>query len=130
MIKQISQVKEFHEKFNIFIQNSPKIPKDDLQLIRKTLIAKEALEVSEAILERHDLDQITKELCDLLYVTYGTILTFGLQDKIEECFDEVHRSNMSKLGKYGKNIYRYDVKLLKGDNYSPADIKKILNVVE
>lgn len=130
MIKQINQVREFHEKFNIFIQNSPKIPKNSLQLIRKTLIAEEALEVSEAILERQDLDQITKELCDLLYVTYGTILTFGLQDKIEECFDEVHRSNMSKLGKDGKPVYREDGKLLKGDNYSPADIKKILNVVE
>ena len=74
-----------------------------------------------------DLNQVAKELCDLLYVTIGTIVTYGLQDKIEKCFEEVHRSNMSKLGKDGKPVYREDGKLLKGDNYSLANIKPILD---
>lgn len=127
MIKQINQVKEFHQKFNIFVTDIPSIPEEYLQDLRDKLISEETYEVSKAILNNEGLDQVAKELCDLLYVTYGTILTYGLQDKIEQCFDEVHRSNMSKLGKDGKPIYREDGKLLKGDNYSPADIKSILN---
>lgn len=127
MIKQINQVKEFHQKFNIFVTDIPSIPEEYLQDLRDKLISEETYEVSKAILNNEGLDQVAKELCDLLYVTYGTILTYGLQDKIEQCFDEVHRSNMSKLGKNGKPVYREDGKLLKGDNYSSADIKSILN---
>lgn len=126
MIKQINQVKEFHQKFNIFVTDIPSIPEEYLQNLRDRLISEEAHEVSKAMINEEGLDQIAKELCDLLYVTYGTILTFGLQDKIEQCFDEVHRSNMSKLGKNGKPQYREDGKLMKGDNYSIADIKPIL----
>lgn len=126
MIKQINQVKEFHEKFNSYIGKFPSIPEEYIQDLRDKLISEEAHEVSMSIVNNEELHQVTKELCDLLYVTYGTILTYGLQDKIEQCFDEVHRSNMSKLGKDGKPIYREDGKLLKGDNYSPANINKVL----
>lgn len=124
MLEQINKVREFHTKFGINVSNVPQFPKDSGEL-RISLIKEETKEVSEAI-ENEPIENIAKELCDLLYVTYGTILDFGLQDKIIECFNEVHRSNMSKLGKNGKPQYREDGKLLKGDNYSPANIKSIL----
>ena len=129
MIKQINQVKEFHEKFGILVNNNLQSVELNLAALRVKLIEEEAKEVKDAIFYE-GVEEVAKELCDLLYVTYGTILTFGLQNKIEECFDEVHRSNMSKLGKDGKPVYREDGKLLKGDNYSPANMQKILNVVE
>lgn len=124
MIEQINKVKEFHNKFGINVSDSPRFPEDGGKL-RVSLINEEAKEVSMAIYNE-PIENVAKELCDLLYVTYGTILDFGLQDKINECFNEVHRSNMSKLGKDGKPVYREDGKLLKGDNYSPANLKNIL----
>lgn len=68
-----------------------------------------------------------KELCDLLYVAYGLGIRSGYPaELIDRCFAEVHRSNMSKLGEDGKPIYREDGKVLKGPNYTPANIEKIL----
>lgn len=125
MLKQINQVKEFHEKFGIHVGKNLNDIESFIATLRASLIEEEAKEVNMAIYNE-PIENITKELCDLLYVTYGTILAFGLQNKIEECFDEVHRSNMSKLGKDGKPVYRGDGKLLKGNNYSVADIKSIL----
>ena len=69
---------------------------------------------------RMDKAAITKELADLLYVVYGFAVTFGLP--IDEVFERVHRSNMSKLGDDGKPIYREDGKVLKGPNYQPPDL--------
>jgi predicted HAD superfamily Cof-like phosphohydrolase len=132
MKKQINQVKDFHTKFNIYQQNNIQTPPFRQRELRERLIREEYFEVKDEILsdsnleEEPNLDKVAKELCDLLYVVYGTVLTYGLQDKIEECFDEVHRSNMSKLGKDGKPVYREDGKLMKGDNYSPANIQNIL----
>jgi len=132
MLKQIEQVKEFHEKFGGYYSNIPTLPPFSIRELRNNLIHEEAKEVEEELisppdhLKNYNIDKVAKELCDLLYVTYGTILAYGLQDKIEECFDEVHRSNMSKLGINGKPVYREDGKLLKGENYSPANIESIL----
>jgi len=125
MIKQLNQVKEFHEKFGIHIGTDLGDIDGFTATLRASLIAEEAKEVNIAIWNE-PIENITKELCDLLYVTYGTILAYGLQNKIEDCFNEVHKSNMSKLGRDGKPVYREDGKLLKGDNYSQADIKSIL----
>lgn len=72
-----------------------------------------------------DRAKVGKELADLLYVTYGSGDTMNLP--MDEIYNEVHRSNMSKLGPDGKPIYRDDGKILKGPNYSPADIESVLN---
>lgn len=72
-----------------------------------------------------DLTKVAKELADLLYVVYGTAAAYGIP--IDNVFREVHRSNMSKLGEDGKPIYREDGKVLKGPNYSPANIEKVFN---
>ena len=73
-----------------------------------------------------DLIEVADALGDMLYILCGTILTHGLQYKIEEVFNEIQRSNMSKLGKDGNPIYRNDGKVMKGPNYFKPDIYKIL----
>lgn len=126
MQKQLQQLIEFHESFGSYYRTdaSDNIP-HDIKELRKVVMGEEVKEVCEAI-DNEPLDHVAKELADLLYVTYGTIIAYGLQDKMEAVFDEVHRSNMSKLGEDGKPIYREDGKVLKGPNYSEADIESIL----
>jgi predicted HAD superfamily Cof-like phosphohydrolase len=71
--------------------------------------------------------EVADALGDMLYILFGTIITHGMQDVIDEVFEEIQRSNMSKLGSDGKPIYREDGKVLKGPNYFKPDIAKILN---
>jgi len=74
-----------------------------------------------------DLTEIADAIGDMLYILCGTILKHGLQDKIADVFEEIQRSNMSKLDKNGKPIYREDGKVLKSELYFKPDIKRILN---
>ena len=96
----------------------------DLMYLRQELITEEANELYDELPYYKDgpLDKaaLTKELADLLYVTYGMAVTFGLP--IDEVFERVHRSNMSKLGDDGKPIYREDGKVLKGPNYEKPNL--------
>lgn len=126
MNKQLNQLLEFHKAFDSAFEIKPKrlTDKPTIQL-RENLMQEELEELLHAMWEE-DLDGIAKELIDLLYVTFGTAIAYGLQDKLVELFDEVHRSNMSKLGEDGKPIRREDGKALKGPNYTKADIKSIL----
>jgi len=71
--------------------------------------------------------EVADALGDMLYILCGTIIEHGLQDKIEEVFAEIQRSNMSKLGADGQPIYREDGKVMKGPNYSPPDLATILS---
>lgn len=113
MIKQLSQVKEFHEKFKMLVSSEPTLIPSDRSDNRYRLM-KEEVEEYLAGVKNGDLENIAKELADILYTVYGTILEHGLQDKIEEIFSEVHRSNMSK------DYAEY--KMVKGEKYFKADI--------
>ena len=73
-----------------------------------------------------DIIEVADALGDMLYILCGTIIEHGMQDIIEDVFDEIQRSNMSKLGENGEPIYRKDGKVLKGPNYFKPDIAKIL----
>jgi len=75
----------------------------------------------------NDLTEVADALGDMLYILCGTIIEHGMQHKIEEVFEEIQRSNMSKLDENGKPIYREDGKVLKGPNYFKPDIQKILD---
>ncbi len=77
--------------------------------------------------EEKNLIEVADALGDMLYILCGTILTHGFQNLIEDIFDEIQSSNMSKLGDDGKPIYRNDGKVLKGPNYKKPNIKKIIN---
>jgi predicted HAD superfamily Cof-like phosphohydrolase len=87
---------------------------------------REELEEVEEAMHEGDIKNIAKELSDLLYVVFGTAEVYGLGDKMDEVFAEVHRSNMSKLDKNGKAIKREDGKVLKSDLYTPANFDEIL----
>lgn len=122
-------VGEFHEAFGVEEPEVPRLPDEGVVALRVNLIEEECDEVVEAIDFMLDgegnLANVAKELADLLVVTYGTARTFGID--IDAVFEEVHRSNMSKLGADGKPVYREDGKVLKGPNYSPADIASVLD---
>ena len=126
--KELEAVKIFHQKFNIDFLNKPEsnIP-DEIKKLRFRLMEEENLEYLKAAKE-NDLVEIADALGDMLYILCGTIISHGLQDKIEQIFEEIQNSNLSKLGEDGKPIYRDDGKVLKGPNYFKPDIKKILKL--
>ena len=94
--------------------------------LRYNLIKEENDEYLEAC-KNGDLVEIADALGDQLYILFGTILKHGLQNKIEEVYDEIHRSNMSKLDEQGEPIFREDGKILKSNLYFRPEIKKILD---
>ena len=123
----IAAVEDFHKAFKIENNYSPTVDlsKDDI-LLRYKLMREENEEYLEAA-ENGDLVEVADALGDMLYILCGTILKHGMQDKIAEVFQEIQRSNMSKLDKDGNPIYREDGKVLKSDQYFKPDIKTILN---
>ena len=126
MQDKINAVKAFHTAFKIGHRETPKA---DLGLEKNMLRYKLMREENEEYLEAandNDLVEVADALGDMLYILCGTIIEHGLQYKIEEVFDEIQRSNMSKLGEDGEPIYRDDGKVLKGPNYFKPHIKDIL----
>lgn len=127
MKKNIDAVKMFHKAFKIGYRETPKA---DLGMEKNMLRYKLMREENEEYLEAanaNDLVEVADALGDMLYILCGTIIEHGFQHKIEEVFDEIQKSNMSKLGEDGEPIYREDGKVLKGPNYFQPDIQKILN---
>ena len=124
--KPIEAVTKFHESYGLRIEHTPKanLPKNISEL-RFNLMKEENEEYLQAA-QDEDLIEIGDALGDMLYILCGTIIAHGFQDKIESIFDEIQRSNMSKLGADGKPIYRKDGKVMKGPNYFKPDLKKIL----
>tara|TARA_Y100001972_G_scaffold128707_1_gene191148 strand:+ start:4578 stop:5048 length:471 start_codon:yes stop_codon:yes gene_type:complete len=152
-IDSLNQVAEFHKTFHHPVLEKPTIPDEKRCELRVSLIAEELKELQEAI-EDKDIVEIADALCDIQYVLSGAVLEFGLGEKFVQLFDEVQRSNMSKACNseeeaqatveyyekerktacyYRKEDGKYlvfrkgDNKTLKSINYSPADLKKILD---
>ena len=122
----INHVRDFHNAFRI--GNAEALVGDigeKQALLRYTLMREENEEYLEAA-NRGDLVEVADALGDMLYILCGTILKHGLQDKIAEVFEEIQRSNMSKLDANGQPIYREDGKVLKSDRYFKPDIAGIL----
>jgi predicted HAD superfamily Cof-like phosphohydrolase len=126
MNKQLASVEKFHDSFRISNKYRPtaELPPQTI-LLRYKLMREENEEYLEAA-EEGDLIEIADALGDMLYILCGTILSHGLQNKIEEVFEEIQRSNMSKLDIDGKPIYRADGKVLKSDQYSKPQLASIL----
>ncbi|WP_294822221.1 nucleoside triphosphate pyrophosphohydrolase family protein [uncultured Flavobacterium sp.] len=126
MKKQLDSVQQFHASFGLGISNVPKgCLGEAVNLLRYNLMKEENEEYLEAV-QNNDLIEIADALGDMLYILCGTIIEHGLQHKIEEVFDEIQRSNMSKLGPGGLPLYREDGKVMKGPDYSRPDFSKIL----
>lgn len=126
MKNKIAAVTLFHDTYGLDREGTPtaNLPKAKNEL-RFNLMKEENEEYLEAA-NAGDLVEVADALGDMLYILCGTIIEHGMQDKIEEVFNEIQRSNMSKLGADGKPIYRDDGKVLKGPNYFKPDIKSIL----
>ena len=123
----INHVKDFHNAFKIKNNESPTIDIDDKSiLLRYKLMREENEEYLEAAQEG-DLVEVADALGDMLYILCGTILSHGMQYKIAEVFEEIQRSNMSKLDKDGQPIYREDGKVMKSDLYFKPNIQNILD---
>lgn len=122
----MNAVKEFHSVFGLDYHESPRTDIGDRIIdLRHRLMAEENDEYLEAA-KAGDLTQVADALGDKLYILCGTIIAHGLQHKIVEVFEEIHRSNMSKLDENGKPIYREDGKIMKSNLYFLPDIKAIL----
>ena len=126
MKNKIDAVKAFHTAFKIGHRESPKANLGtDKNTLRFNLMKEENEEYFEAA-NNNDLVEVADALGDMLYILCGTIIEHGMQHKIEQVFDEIQRSNMSKLGADGQPIYREDGKVLKGPNYFKPNIDSIL----
>lgn len=126
MQKQLNAVKEFHTAFGLGVNESPVGHLgESINMLRFNLMKEENEEYLEAVMN-DDKTEIADALGDMLYILCGTIISHGLQHKIEAVFDEIQRSNMSKLGEDGKPIYREDGKVMKGPNYFKPDFSTIL----
>tara|TARA_B100000524_G_scaffold271010_1_gene149351 strand:- start:2267 stop:2731 length:465 start_codon:yes stop_codon:yes gene_type:complete len=123
----IQAVETFHNAFGISNEYSPNATITEKDFILRYSLMKEENEEYLQAAKEGDLTEIADAVGDMLYILCGTILKHGLQDKIADVFEEIQRSNMSKLDKNGKPIYREDGKVLKSELYFKPDIERILN---
>ncbi|MCB1562307.1 MAG: phosphoribosyl-ATP diphosphatase [Alphaproteobacteria bacterium] len=123
----LEQVQEFHETYGLPVESAPNIADEKTNALRINLLAEELEELQEA-LKAGDIVEVLDALTDLQYVLDGAYLSFGLHSVKTAAFDEVHASNMSKLGEDGKPIRREsDGKVLKGPNYWTPDLSKFID---
>lgn len=121
----IEKVREFQEAFGAPVKDAPTTLRYSRAVLRCKLLMEEVLELEEAI-NFDDVVGAADGMADVLYIVFGTALEMGLAGVLEECFLEVHRSNMSKLGTDGKPVFRADGKVLKPETYSPPELGKII----
>lgn len=127
MKSKLRDVALFHKSFGLGIGSTPRASLGSkTNKLRFRLMEEENREYLEAA-RNNDLVEVADALGDMLYILCGTILEHGMHHKIEEVFEEIQRSNMSKLGADGKPLYREDGKVLKGPGYFKPDIKGILD---
>ena len=119
------KVKKFMKKFKQEVKSKPSFPDENIIKLRINLIKEELLELEVALNEKN-IEETADALTDILYVTYGAGHAFGID--LDKCFDEVQKSNMSKLDKFGNPIYNDQGKVMKGPLYLKPNFKKILNI--
>ena len=117
------KVKTFMKIFGQEVKSEPSFSSEKINDLRYNLIKEELAEFKEAI-DKKDLLEAADALTDLLYVTYGAGHAFGIN--LDDCFNEVQNSNMSKLGTDGKPIYNEAGKVMKGPNYFKPDLSKFV----
>ena len=127
MKKQLNAVKDFHDTFGLNYNDSPTVDLEKKIIeLRFNLMKEENDEYIEAA-RNNDIVEVADALGDMLYILCGTIIEHGMSDIIEDVFDEIQKSNMSKLGADGKPIYREDGKVLKGPNYFKPNFSKFFS---
>ena len=122
-MSNFEKVKKFMQTFGQDVKTKPSFPEDKIVNLRNSLIEEELSELKDAV-KNKDITEIADALTDILYVTYGAGHAYGID--LDKCFDEVQKSNMSKLGDDGKPIYNENGKVMKGPNYFQPNLKKFL----
>jgi len=122
-MSNFKKVKTFMETFGQEVRNKPSFGSEKINNLRYDLIKEELDEFKQA-LNNKDLLEVADALTDILYVTYGAGHAFGID--LDKCFDEVQKSNMSKLDEHGKPIYNEVGKVMKGPKYFKPDLKKFI----
>jgi predicted HAD superfamily Cof-like phosphohydrolase len=122
-MSNFQSVKNFMQTFGQDVKSKAKFPNEKIVQLRYELIKEELEELNQAIKDR-DIKEVADALTDILYVTYGAGHAFGID--LDQCFDEVQKSNMSKLGSDGKPIYNENGKVMKGPNYFKPNLNKYL----
>jgi len=122
-MSNFDKVGTFMKTFGQEVKTKPSFSSDKINKLRIDLIKEELEELTEAI-QKKDLLEVADALTDILYVTYGAGHAFGIN--LDECFNEVQKSNMSKLGNDGKPIYDQSGKVMKGPDYFKPNLKKLL----
>jgi len=122
MVDMFNSVKDFHVAFGQLVGENPEFPDKETRDLRKKLLTEEFKEyvIGE---DNNDLENVAKELADIIYIVCGTAVSYGIS--LDKVFAEVHRSNMDKLVD-GKVIYRDDGKVLKPDGWQPPNIKQFI----
>lgn len=115
-------VKQFQDAFNAPMPAKPSLLDEKRKRLRQDLLEEEVKELAEA----DNLIDVADALMDILYITYGTLHEYGLADRAVMLFDEVHSSNMSKLGEDGQAIYREDGKVMKPETYRKPNLNLIV----
>ena len=122
-MSNFNKVKTFMNTYGQDVKEKAEFPENKIVQLRIDLIEEELNELKEAI-KNKDIVEVADALTDILYVTYGAGHSFGVN--LDQCFDEVQRSNMSKLGEDGNPIYNDSGKVMKGPNYFAPNLKKIV----
>ena len=122
-MSNFKRVKTFMETFGQEVKTKPSFSTDKINSLRYNLIKEELDELKEAI-DNKDIKEVADALTDILYVTYGAGHAFGIN--LDKCFEEVQKSNMSKLGSDGKPIYNEKGKVMKGPNYFKPNLNKFV----
>jgi predicted HAD superfamily Cof-like phosphohydrolase len=122
-VTNFEKVIQFMNTFGQEVKSKPDWPDVTTKHLRVDLIEEELDELKEAI-ATDDLVAVADALTDILYVTYGAGAAFGMN--LDVCFQEVHSSNMTKVGSDGKPVYREDGKVMKGPDYREPDLKTII----
>lgn len=125
MERQILQVKQFQEAFGVDLPKRPTLLPKNRAAFRQVLLEEEVDEIRRGF-ESEDIVQVADGIIDSMYILIGTAHEYGFSDRLSILFDEVHRSNMSKMGRDGKAIFREDGKVMKPDTYSPPKLATIL----
>ena len=123
-MSNFNKVGTFMKTFGQEVKTKPSFSSDKINKLRIDLIKEELDELQEAM-KNNDLLEVADALTDILYVTYGAGHAFGID--LDKCFDEVQKSNMSKLGENGEPIYNESGKVMKGPNYFKPDLSKFVS---
>ena len=125
MEHQLNSVRAFQEAFKVELPLNPTLLSEDRAKLRQSLLQEEVFELHMAQ-QKGDIVEVADAIIDIMYITLGTALEYGMGGILPKLFDEVHASNMTKFDEDGNPIFRADGKIMKPEGYRPPNLEPIL----